>query len=63
MRERQRGRFDVLQPCHEVVNVVAERRHARTLRAEILAIWARWNEADNGRLVLPQEYLLSVIRL
>ena len=33
------------------------------LRAEILAIWARWNEADDGRLVLPQEYLLSVIRL
>ena len=33
------------------------------LRAEILAAWARWNEADDGRLVLPQEYLLSVIRL
>ncbi|MDQ3672060.1 MAG: class I SAM-dependent methyltransferase [Actinomycetota bacterium] len=33
------------------------------LRAEITAIWARWNEADDGRLILPQEYLLSVIRL
>jgi SAM-dependent methyltransferase len=33
------------------------------LRAEIVAIWARWNESDDGRLVLPQEYLLSVIRL
>lgn len=33
------------------------------LRGEILAIWANNNEADDGRLVLPQEYLLSVIRL
>ena len=33
------------------------------LRAEILAIWEEQNEADDGRLVLPQEYLLSVIRL
>lgn len=33
------------------------------LRAEIVEIWKRWNEADDGRLVLPQEYLLSVIRL
>jgi hypothetical protein len=33
------------------------------LRTEILEIWARWNEADDGRFVLPQEYLLSVIRL
>ena len=33
------------------------------LRAEILAIWDEQNEADDGRLVLPQEYLLSVIRL
>jgi ubiquinone/menaquinone biosynthesis C-methylase UbiE len=33
------------------------------LRREILEIWAEWNEADDGRLVLPQEYLLSVIRL
>lgn len=33
------------------------------LRSEIRAIWADWNEASDGRLVLPQEYLLSVIRL
>ena len=29
------------------------------LRADILEIWVRWNEADDGRLVLPQEYLLG----
>jgi SAM-dependent methyltransferase len=33
------------------------------LRAEIRAIWADRNEAAGGRLVLPQEYLLSIIRL
>jgi SAM-dependent methyltransferase len=33
------------------------------LRERILAIWGEWNEADDGRLILPQEYLLSVIRL
>ena len=33
------------------------------LRAEILAIWADNNEADDDRLILPQEYLLSVVRL
>ena len=33
------------------------------LREEILVIWAGRNEADDGRLILPQEYLLSVIRL
>jgi SAM-dependent methyltransferase len=33
------------------------------LREEIIAIWARWNEADDGRMALPQEYLLSIIRL
>ncbi|MGH3133863.1 MAG: hypothetical protein ACRDNY_09035 [Gaiellaceae bacterium] len=33
------------------------------MRREILAIWAKWNESDDGRLILPQEYLLSVIRL
>ncbi len=33
------------------------------LRGEILEIWSDNNEADDGRLVLPQEYLLSVIRL
>jgi len=33
------------------------------LRTEILDIWERRNAAGNGGLVLPQEYLLSVIRL
>ena len=33
------------------------------LRADIIAIWAQNNEADDGRFVLPQEYLLSIIRL
>jgi hypothetical protein len=33
------------------------------LRKEVIAIWADNNEADDGRLILPQEYLLSVIRL
>ena len=33
------------------------------LRERILAIWADANEADDGRLILPQEYLLSVVRL
>ena len=33
------------------------------LRAEILEIWGRWNESSGGRLALPQEYLLSLIRL
>jgi hypothetical protein len=33
------------------------------LREQILAIWERVNEADDGSLRLPQEYLLSVIRL
>jgi SAM-dependent methyltransferase len=33
------------------------------LRSELVAIWARRNESGDGRLVLPQEYLLSVVRL
>lgn len=33
------------------------------LRERIVAIWAEANEADDGRLRLPQEYLLSVVRL
>jgi hypothetical protein len=32
------------------------------LRRELIGIWARRN-TGNGRLVLPQEYLLSVVRL
>jgi SAM-dependent methyltransferase len=33
------------------------------LRAEIIAAWEACNEAEDGRLVLPQEYLLAVVRL
>lgn len=33
------------------------------LRADIVAIWERWNESDDGRFRLPQEYLVSLIRL
>jgi len=33
------------------------------LRSDVEAIWAQWNESDHGTLVLPQEYLLSLIRL
>lgn len=33
------------------------------LRAEIVAAWRARNEAEDGRLVLPQEYLLAVARL
>lgn len=33
------------------------------LRRETIEVWAENNEADDGRLVLPQEYLVSIIRL
>jgi SAM-dependent methyltransferase len=33
------------------------------LRAEIVAAWESRNEADDGSLVLPQEYLLALVRL
>ena len=33
------------------------------LRDKIVAIWREANEADDGSLRLPQEYLLSIIRL
>jgi hypothetical protein len=33
------------------------------LKAEIIEIWDRWNEADDGSLRLPQEYLLAIVRL
>lgn len=33
------------------------------LRAEVVEIWKRWNWADDGSFALPQEYLLSVVRL
>jgi SAM-dependent methyltransferase len=33
------------------------------LRAELVEVWRTWNESDDHRFVLPQEYLLSVVRL
>ena len=33
------------------------------LREQIITIWGEANETDDGTLRLPQEYLLSVIRL
>ena len=33
------------------------------MRERILDIWRRRNEATDGRLLLPQEYLISVVRL
>ena len=33
------------------------------LRGRIVDIWRRRNEATDGRLLLPQEYLLSIVRL
>lgn len=33
------------------------------LREKIIAIWRDANEADDGSLRLPQEYLLSIVRL
>jgi aryl-alcohol dehydrogenase-like predicted oxidoreductase len=30
---------------------------------QLLAIWTAANEADNGSLRLPHEYLLSIVRL
>lgn len=33
------------------------------LRAKVIDIWTRVNESKDGRFVLPQQYLLSIIRL
>jgi hypothetical protein len=33
------------------------------LRAEIVAAWEARNEAEDGRLILLQEYLLTVVHL
>jgi SAM-dependent methyltransferase len=33
------------------------------MRERILEVWRRRNEATDGRLLLPQEYLLSIVRL
>jgi len=33
------------------------------MRDEIVNVWRRRNQATDGRLLLPQEYLLSIVRL
>jgi hypothetical protein len=33
------------------------------MRERIVDVWRRRNEAADGRLLLPQEYLLSIVRL
>jgi ubiquinone/menaquinone biosynthesis C-methylase UbiE len=33
------------------------------LRADTIAVWERFNESEDGRFRLPQEYLVSVARL
>ena len=33
------------------------------LREKVVEIWKNVNEADDGTLRLPQEYLLSLVRL
>jgi SAM-dependent methyltransferase len=33
------------------------------LRADVIEVWNAWNEADDGSFRLPQEYLVSVVRL
>jgi hypothetical protein len=33
------------------------------LRADTIAVWGRFNEPEGGRFRLPQEYLVSVVRL
>jgi SAM-dependent methyltransferase len=53
--------MDRFGPMVTARNLLGER--FEELREEILAIWAKANEAHDGRLRLPQEYLLSVIRL
>jgi hypothetical protein len=46
--------------------VVAERvlgERFTDLRADVIDVWKRWNEADDDGFVLPQEYLVSVVRI
>jgi hypothetical protein len=33
------------------------------MRERIVDVWRRRNQATDGRLLLPQEYLLSIVRL
>jgi hypothetical protein len=51
---------EVLVDLEQVRQMLGE--PIQDLRRELVEIWMRRN-AGNGRLVLPQEYLLSVVRL
>jgi len=53
--------IDRFGPLVTARNMLGER--FGELREQLLAIWTAANEADNGSLRLPQEYLLSIIRL
>lgn len=53
--------MDRFGPLVTARNMLGER--FAELRERIIAIWAEANEADDGTLRLPQEYLLSVVRL
>jgi SAM-dependent methyltransferase len=53
--------FDRFGPLVTARQMLGER--FTELRAEIVAAWEARNEAANGRLVLPQEYLLAIVRL
>jgi hypothetical protein len=33
------------------------------MRQRIVDVWRRRNKATDGRLLLPQEYLVSIVRL
>jgi ubiquinone/menaquinone biosynthesis C-methylase UbiE len=53
--------MDRFGPMVTARNLLGER--FAELRSEIIALWERVNEADDGRFRLPQQYLLSVVRL
>jgi hypothetical protein len=37
--------------------------HFGEMREHMVDVWRRRNEATDGRLLAPQEYLLSIVRL
>ncbi len=53
--------MDRFGPLVTAKNLLGER--FEELRARIVAIWEEANEADDGSLRLPQQYLLSLVRL
>ena len=53
--------MDRFGPMVTARNMLGER--FAELRGQIVDIWRKANEADDGSLRLPQEYLLSIVRL